>query len=37
MDHIEGKVSNDISSKSTYQIHSKTIMYTPGESLYQSC
>ncbi len=31
------KISNDISSESTHQIHSQKIMHTPGEGLYQSC
>ncbi len=31
------KISNDISSDSTHQIHFPKIMHTPGEGLYQSC
>ena len=31
------KISNDISSESTHQIHSQEIMYTPVEGIYQSC
>ncbi len=31
------KISNDISSESTHQIHSQKMMHTPGEGLYQSC
>ncbi len=31
------KLSHDISSESTHQIHSQTIMRTPIEGLYQSC
>ncbi len=31
------KTSNDISSESTMQIHSKKFMHTPRKGLYQSC
>ncbi len=31
------KISNDIPSESTHQIHSQKIMHTPEEGLYQSC
>ncbi len=35
-DHMGEKISNDISSESTHQIHSQKILNTPGEDLYQS-
>ncbi len=31
------KISNDISSESTHQIHSQKIMHTPGQGLYRIC
>ncbi len=36
-DHMGVNVSNDISSESTYQIYPTQFMYTPAESLYQTC
>ncbi len=34
--HMRDKISNDISSESTNQIHSQKLMYTPREGLYQN-
>ncbi len=34
--HMGDKISNDISSESTNQIHSQKLMYTPREGLYQN-
>ena len=35
--HMGVKISNDISSESTHQIHTQKILHTHRESLYESC